>query len=171
MNKINKLYYVFLITLLTSANLEAKPLSFYIRNNAELLIILVIFLFIFFIGIILALIYFNHIKKENIVKLYLNIENMWNSSSMIESRQKAAEFISDKILHSTDAKDKEALKHSRMIVDFFNHIGMQVYNGIIDFSYIYNLLGQEILDYWDRKNYKLLVSYDKHKWYPSDIYY
>lgn len=169
MNKLNKLYYSVLLTFIAITDIEAKPLSYYIKNNAEIIIIGIVLLFIFFTGLILTLIYFNNIRKENIIKLYLNIENMWNSPSMIESRQKCADFISDDILHSPNPVDKERLKHSRMIVDFFNHLGLQVYNGIIDFSYVYNLLGQEILDFWDRKNYKLLVAYDKHKAYPSDI--
>ena len=165
----NSFSFLFLNLILLTKNCLAKSLSYYIKNNFELIIILLVFLFVFAVGIIVALIYFNNIKKENIIRLYLNLENIWNSPSMIESRQKCADFITDDLLHSDKMEDKEKLKHSRVIVDFFNHLGLQVYNGLINFTYVYNLLGNEILNFWDNKNYKLLVAYDKHKSYPTDI--
>lgn len=169
MNRNLNIILIFFILLFLVTPVFGKSLSYYIKNNFELVVILLAFLFIFIVLIIVALIYFNNLKKENIVRLYLNIENMWNSPSMIESRQKCAEFITDELLHSDKIEDKEKLRHSRVIIDFFNHLGLQVYNGLIDFSYVYNLLGNEILDYWDRRNYKLLVAYDKHKVYPTDL--
>ncbi len=169
MNRLKSFLILLILFVFNAKLLVAKSLNYYIHNNAELVAVLIILFFILVAGLIIALVYFNNIRRENIVKLYLNIENMWNSTAMLDSRKNAANFITDDILHSNKKDDEESLRHSRVIIDFFNHLGMQVYNGLIEFSYIYNLLGQEIIDYWDNKNYKLLVAYDKHKSYPTDI--
>lgn len=150
-------------------NSYAGELFKFINNRTELLLIFMMLGFIFIVLLFYFIYYILNSKRENTFRLYLNLENMWNSSSMLEARQKAAQFITDDLLHSKDTKDKESLHYSKVIIDFFNHIGLQVYQNIIDFGHIYNSLSSEILNYWDDKNYKLLVHYEKHKKYPTDM--
>ncbi|MBU1075785.1 MAG: phage shock protein B [Spirochaetes bacterium] len=137
----------------------------------ELFLFAVIFGFIFVLLLFLVIHYITSMKRENDFRLYLNLENMWNSSPMLEARQKAASFITDDLIHSKDAADKEMIRQAKVIIDFLNHIGLQVYQDIINFGHIYNLLGNEIMDYWENKNYRMLVQYGKHKSFPGDMSY
>lgn len=166
---VNLYLLIFNLLFLSDNSVQAKNLVSFINQRTELLLIFVILGFIFFVLLFIFIHHVTSLKRENIFRLYLNIENMWNSAPMLEARQKASMFVTDDLLHSKDTADKEAVHFARVIVDFFNHIGLQVYQEIIDFGHIYNLLGQEILDYWDKKNYKHLVHYEKHKNYPTDI--
>lgn len=162
-----KLFPIFLI--FSTKKLYSNNLFTLINNRTELLLIFIIIGFMFLVLLFFFIHHIINLKRENSFRLYLNLENMWNSAPMLESRQKAAQLITDDLLHSKDPADKDLIHHAKVIVDFFNHIGLQVYQDIIDFGHIYNLLGQEIMDYWDNKNYKMLVHYEKHKMYHAYI--
>jgi len=140
-----------------------------LSSKNEVIIILIIIGFFIIIGLFLFIILIKNLRRENVFRFYLNFENMWNSTPMLEARQKCSTFITDDLIHSQNEQDKIGIKYAKVIIDFFNHIGLQVYQDIIDFEYTYNMFAQEIMDYWDTKNYKLLVHYEKHKMYPTDM--
>ncbi len=137
-----------------------------ILKRKEILVPILILIIIIVLISIIFLIIINSRKYNIEDNIYLNLEQSWNSPGMIEARQKLPVYINDSILNSKDKKDIEALKNAKLILEFFNHLGTQVYQGIIDFSYIYNTLGDEILDYWYNKNLKYLTYIEKHKEYP-----
>lgn len=159
-----------LLTLLNAKNLSAETLFPFFYKKFDFLILLVMLGFVFIILIFFLAYRIFELKRNNAFCLYLNLENMWNSASMQEAREKSALFISKELLDSEDGGGKNSLYYARIIADFFNHIGLQVYQNIIDFSHIYYLFCHDIINYWENKNYKLLVLNEKRKFYPIDIY-
>ncbi|MBN1898315.1 MAG: hypothetical protein JW827_06030 [Spirochaetes bacterium] len=168
MKKILFLLSLFLFLIIQGVDLNAKGYLFYFPSHTSFLVIFSIVVFIMLVIGITIMIYFNNVKKENLIQILLNIERIWNSTSMLESRQKCLEYISDNHLYSNDDPIRNSLRHSKAIMDFFDHLGRQVYNEIMDFQSIYRILGHEIIDFWDRRNYKLLAAHDKQKEYSSD---
>ncbi len=154
---------VFFILFFLPAKIFANPLVFDVNSKKTFIFILIIIVAFFFIGLLMILTYFINIKKENSLGIYLNLESMWNSPGMIDARHNAPFYITEKLIISDLPNDLSAVKNARFILDFFNHIGIQVYQGLIDFSYVYNLLGNEIIDYWDNRNYRYLAYYEKTK--------
>ncbi len=159
-----------LLTLLNAKNLYAETLFPFFYNRFEFLILLVAPGFVFIILIFFLVYYIFKLKRDNAFCLCLNLENIWNSASMLEAREKSGSFISKELLDSEDGRGKNSLYYAGIIADFFNPIGLQVYQNIIDFSHIYYLFGQDIINYWENKNYKLLVLNEKRRSYPMDIY-
>ncbi len=159
-----------LFLLLNVNKLYAETLFPFFYNKLEFSILLVGMGFVFIILIFFLIYHIFKLKRDNAFCLYLNLENIWNSVSILEAREKASSFISSEILDSEDGKGKKTLYYTGIIADFFNHIGLQVYQNIIDFSHIYYLFGQDIINYWENKNYKLLVLNEKRRSYPMDIY-
>lgn len=127
-------------------------------------ILVVIILFVFLKSIVGP-----SLSSKEKLQIYLELDKKWNSPSMLESREKCIGLITDEILKSPDPSIKLGLEHSRRIVQFFDQLGIQVYQGYVPFSIVYSYWGSEILRYWDKLNYKYLVGYDQHKALPSEI--
>ncbi len=153
----------FLFLMFTAQNVYAGTISLNLDSKKIFLFIIIITAVFFLIGLVMLISYLTNIKRENIRNFYTNLENMWNSPAMIEARHKAPEYITENLLLSDKEEDKISIKNARFIIDFFNHIGLQIYEGLMDFSYFYNLLGDELLDYWDNKNFRYLVVFEKSK--------
>ncbi len=140
----------------SSEALFAETLFSTVNRRFEFLTILITLGFIFFLLIFILIYHIVKLKRVNTFRLYLNLENMWNSPAMLEAREKAPTLITDELLNSQDETDKDSVRYAGVIADFFNNIGSQAYQGIIDFTCVYNLFGPQIIDYWENRNYKLL---------------
>jgi len=158
-----------ILLLFSTANIYGEVYFSYPHSNSFSFIFILAFLFVFLILIYIIIHYIGYFKKKNILSIYLSLENMWNSVSMQEAKRKAASYLTRDILNSEDEKNKNLVYYSKVIMDFFNYVGLQVYYNIIDLEYIYNLFGHEALHYWEDRNFKLLVLTEKTKAHEYQI--
>ncbi|MDD5065665.1 MAG: hypothetical protein PHF84_01335 [bacterium] len=119
---------------------------------------LLLLLFLVILAVVMLLFYWSKTKRDHVLKLFLGYENLWNSLPMIEARKNAPASLTREMLTFPGEQDRTSLQYARMVLDFFNHIGLQVFQGIIKFDDVYSLYGRDILLFWEKKNYQLIVS-------------
>lgn len=158
-----------LLLLFKVNNLFANTKSASVNKKFEYTVILIIVCFIFLFSIFLFLHYLIRLKRENTFRLYFNLENIWNSPAMLEAREKAPILMTNELIDSKGEGEKKSMHYAQVIMNFFNQIGLLIWEGIIDFVFVKTLFGREIIDYWENKNYKLLVYKNRDSLYQGNI--